>query len=223
MGLFVSGLNRLTGRGLPRVPEHTPAADTPLDGVPLLAVDVETTGLDPRKDRLLSVGWVPVDGRTVDLSGAGEVVLSGTVTDAGGVGESATLHGLTDDALAAGIPAAEALQGFLAALEGRALLAHFAVMETGFLGAACRAELGVRLDVPVVDTLDLERRHMERMGTYPRGEDLRLARVRTRYGLPYYGNHRASTDALACAELYLALTAGGEGARTFTTLRSTQV
>ena len=48
---------------------------------------------------------------------------------------------------------------------------------------------------------------MERMATYPRGEDLRLARVRQRYGLPAYRNHNALTDAVACAELYLALTA----------------
>ena len=27
-----------------------------------LAVDIETTGLDPSTDRLLSIGWVPVDG-----------------------------------------------------------------------------------------------------------------------------------------------------------------
>ena len=45
---------------------------------------------------------------------------------------------------------------------------------------------------------------MERMGTYPRGEDLRLARVRQRYGLPRYGSHNALSDALACAELYVA-------------------
>lgn len=50
---------------------------------------------------------------------------------------------------------------------------------------------------------------MERMGTYPRGEDLRLPRVRQRYNLPTYANHNALTDAVACAELYLALTASG--------------
>lgn len=216
-------------RRLRRTPESGPLADfrcvappasgTALVDLPLLAVDVETTGLNPGKDRLLSIGWVPVDGRTIVLAGAGEVILRDTT----GVGESATLHGLTDDMLAAGSPAVDALTEFLTALQGRAMLAHFAVMESGFLTAACRREFGAGLTVPVVDTFDLERRHMERMGTYPRGEDLRLARVRERYGLPYYRSHRASTDALACAELYLALTAGGEGRRRFTTLKSTQV
>lgn len=62
-------------------------------------------------------------------------------------------------------------------------------------------------DAEVRDTFAMERRHMERMGTYPRGEDLRLARVHQRYSLPAYSNHNALTDAIACAELYLVLTA----------------
>lgn len=35
-----------------------------------LAIDPETTGLDPAKDTMLSVGSVPVDGDTIVLSGA---------------------------------------------------------------------------------------------------------------------------------------------------------
>jgi len=91
-------------------------------------------------------------------------------------------------------------------------------MEQGFLSAACTQHFGAELHVPIVDTFAVERRHMERMGTYPRGEDLRLARVRQRYGLPQYRNHNALTDALACAELYLALAAASRG----TTLTSMQ-
>ena len=83
-------------------------------------------------------------------------------------------------------------------------------METGFIDALHKRVYAKRFRLredEVVDTLSLERRHMERKATYPRGEDLRLARVRSRYNLPEYGNHNALTDALACAELYLALTA----------------
>lgn len=224
-GLFPRfGGRRPTGALAEYTAVASPGPKTPLDRLPLLAVDVETTGLDPKKDRLLSIGWVPLNGRTIDLAGAREVILrDDELAEGQGVGDSATLHGITDDTLAAGVPAREALEEFLTALQGRAMLAHYAVMESGFLGTLCRREFGAGLKVPVVDTFELERRHMERMGTYPRGEDLRLARVRQRYGLPYYGNHRAVTDALAAAELYLALTAGGEGAQTYTTLASTQV
>ena len=193
-----------------------PSPRAPLVDLPMLAVDVETTGLSPRDDRLLSIGWVPIDGGAVTLAGAGHMVLQ--QQDGTSVGKSATIHGLTDDALRAGTPAAEAVTGLLRALQGRVMVVHYAAMEQGFLSAACAQHFGAELHVPIVDTFAVERRHMERMGTYPRGEDLRLARVRQRYGLPQYRNHNALTDALACAELYLALAAASRG----TTLASMQ-
>ena len=169
-----------------QVPHPGPRAS--LADLPMLAVDVETTGLSPRDDRLLSIGWVPIDGGTITLAGAGPVVLQ--QRDGTSVGE----------------------------LQGRVMVVHYAAMEQGFLSAACTQHFGAELHVPIVDTFAVERRHMERMGTYPRGEDLRLARVRQRYGLPQYRNHNALTDALACAELYLALAAASRG----TTLTSMQ-
>lgn len=183
-------------------PPSTPPWSTPLDRAPLLAVDVETTGLDPDTDHLVSIGWVPVTGATIQLAGAGYAVIKGAPGFS--VGSSATIHHLTDDVVAAGISADEALTRLHDALTGRMMLAHYAVLEQGFLAKLHRDVRGERIRFPVVDTFEIERRHMERMATYPRGEDLRLPRVRERYGLPAYTNHNALSDALACAELYLA-------------------
>lgn len=189
--------------------EPRPSSSAKLEDLQLLAVDVETTGLDPAKDRLLSIGWVPVNGRDIDLSRAGYVLVHTEGADS--VGESATIHGLTDQNIAEGVPPKEAISAVLRALRGRVMLAHYASIEREFLGALCRKHLGSGLKVPTVDTFDVERRHMERMSTYPRGEDLRLPRVRQRYGLPDYHSHNALTDALACAELYLALRSQAKG------------
>ncbi|MBC2681828.1 exonuclease domain-containing protein [Corynebacterium anserum] len=186
-----------------------PGKDTPLADLPMLAVDVETTGLNPAKHRLLSIGWVPLNGLEIDLSGAGYVLLN--TEGAESVGESAVIHGLTDDQVAQGLRPQEALEHLLRALKGRAMLAHYASIEQEFLSAACRAHFGSGLSLQIVDTFEIERRHMERMATYPRGEDLRLPRVRERYGLPHYSSHNALSDALACAELYLALQAQAKG------------
>ncbi|WKD57789.1 DNA polymerase III subunit epsilon [Corynebacterium capitovis DSM 44611] len=175
------------------------------DNDALLAVDVETTGLTPGRDHLVSVGWVPVNRKVIDLSQARHYLILGAR-----VGNSATLHGVTDDDIAReGVPAAAVLDAFDQAFRGRRLLAHFAQMELSFLNYESKRVRGTSIRMPardVVDTFALERRHMERMGTYPRGEDLRLARVRQRYHLPTYRSHNALTDAIACAELYLALT-----------------
>lgn len=176
-----------------------PGRGTPLDELDLLAVDMETTSLDPRKGKIVSVGWVPVNGGVIDLSGAGYTVVRGAQ-----VAEDAHVHLLTQEVIDAGEELSIAVTQLRQALQGRALLAHFAALEVGFIEAASREVFGERPRLSVVDTFALERRHMERMGTYPRGEDLRLPRVRARYGLPRYGSHNALSDALACAELYLA-------------------
>lgn len=195
--------------GLKRYLESpTPERSTPVDEVPLLAVDVETTGLDPRRDRVLAIGFVPVDGRRIVLGGAGSVVVRAGYDD-DGVGQSATVHGLTDDLVAEGVPMAEALDLLFDALAGRALLAHYSRIETGFLGAMCRRTFGVRPPLVAVDTLELQRRVTATridMG-FPSDhsvENLRLWGARERYGLPQYRAHDALVDAMACAELYLA-------------------
>lgn len=178
-----------------------PPPDTPLDALRLLAVDIETTGLDPRSDRLLSIGFVPVDGGSVVLGGAGRVLVRGD----GEVGRSATVHGLTDDRLAAGVPLPDAVEVLLDALAGRVLLAHYARVETGFLSAACRLAWGGTMPCGVVDTLELERRLVaRRWGSDAEPGSLRLWAARGRRGLPVYRAHEALTDALSCAELYLA-------------------
>lgn len=165
---------------------------TPVSRADLLAVDVETTGLDPRRDHVLSVGWVPVRDRQVVLAEAREVVVrppSGVE-----VGESAILHRLTDDEVAAAPLLDEVLPELHDALHDHLLLAHHAPIELGFLG----------LSVTAVDTLALQHRLL----VGPHGEvppgSLRLDAARRSFGLPRYPAHRALTDALATAELFLA-------------------
>lgn len=210
-----------------RTPPPGPA--TPLDEVRLLAVDVETTGLDPRRDRVVSVGFVPVDGDRIVLRGAGSMVLrsDGRSGDDGGVGQSATVHGLTDDDVAHGSGVAEVLDRVLTALTGRVLLAHYSTIEVDFLGVLSQRVYGVRPPLEAVDTLELQRRILGGgigMGftADPSPDELRLWGARVRYGLPRYRAHDAAVDALACAELYLAQVAElrDRGARVLRDLRT---
>jgi DNA polymerase-3 subunit epsilon len=178
-----------------------PGPRTDVSDLRLLALDLETTGLDPSTDHILSVGFVPIDGRQVVLSGAEHLLCRADVE----VGQSAAVHGITDDALAGGIDLRTLVERVAAALTGRVLLAHHAAIETGFLSAACERELGVPLPMTAVDTMELQSRVLRSHA----GEDLppgalRLTTARAHLGLPRYAAHEALTDALACAELYLA-------------------
>lgn len=179
----------------------TPDDRTSLDELALLAVDLETTGLSSARDQVLAVGWVPVDGNRIDLSGARRHVVRRDDP-----GEAVTIHGLTHDDLEEGRPLAEVLAELSRALAGRVLLAHHAPFELAFLDAAFRT-VGERLvQPPAVCTLELQRRLLTRQGEVPPGA-LRLWRARERHGLPVTKAHDALGDALACAELYLAQTA----------------
>ena len=180
-------------------PEQDPK--TPLSEARLLALDFETTSLVAASGSPLSAGWVPVDGTAVRLGGAGSV---GFLPPAVGVGDSAVFHGITDDAASTGLEEAQAVAQILTALKGRVLLAHHASIEAGFLSAAVRRVWGVTVVFPSVDTLEIEHRLVTRGGSEPTPGSLRLGAARERYGLPTYDAHEALTDALACAELYLA-------------------
>ena len=192
----------------------TPADDCPAAQLPLLSVDLETTGLSPERDRVLAIGWVPVTGDRIELAGARRVLV-----DHDDPGDAVAIHGLTHDDLAQGLSLREALGQLDQALAGRALLAHHAPMDVGFLEAARRSVGEASRVFPVVCTLRLERRLLTRGGEGLPPGALRLWRARRRRGLPTVRAHDALGDALAAAELYLAQVAELEAAGRPVTLR----
>jgi len=164
-----------------------------------LALDFETTGLDPARDRILSIGWVLLQGDRICLRESGHLLVN---SGSDSVGHSATVHGLVDADVAAGVSIAEALATLLPLLVGRVLVAHCAVIEVEFLSRACRALYGITPLLRVVDTLAIEAQ-LRSHEHDPEGA-LRLHACRERYHLPRYRGHNAAVDALACAELLLA-------------------
>lgn len=179
-----------------------PHRRTPTDSVEFVALDLETTGLDAARDHILSVGLVHVVGGGIPLGTAFHRVVrvAGDVPEA-----SAIIHRITDDHAAAGSPIEEIMPRVLERLQGRVMLVHHANLESAFLDALCRRLYGERCIVPIVDTEHLARRRLERRHHGLKAGDLRLAKLRERYGLPRYQAHNALSDALATAELFLAL------------------
>jgi DNA polymerase-3 subunit epsilon len=175
-----------------------------------VAVDLETTGLDARRDQILSIGWVRLHGTRIDLSSAHHrlVRVQGAIP-----ANSAVIHQITDDLAATGLDLAAALPEFLHDLRGRVMIAHHARVEQTFLGAACKQLFGCGLLVRTVDTQSIARRLFERRHIAFKGSDLRLHALGERYNLPRYSAHNALSDALAAAELFLAQAAHRDNGR----------
>ncbi len=185
-----------------------PAARADWRSLEYLALDLETTGTDARTEQIVSAGWVVLRGPSIDLSTATRRLVrpSKAMPEA-----SAVIHAITDDEAAAGEPPCRVIEELLGELEGRVLVAHYAPTERGFLDAACRSCFGGGLLVPTVDTLALGHRAAVRRGRDPARGGLRLAALRARYNLPAYASHDALVDAMAAAELFLALAAEMQG------------
>ncbi len=181
-----------------------PHPRAPLDSIDLVALDLETTGLDPRRDVILSYGLVELRGGVIHLSSArhGIVRVERRIPES-----SAVIHHITDDQAASGEPLERVLPLLLQTLAGKAMLVHFARVEQRFLDAACRRLYGAPFPIPTIDTLLLAERLFSLQNHAIQPTDLRLFNLRERYRLPRYRAHNALSDALATAELFLALAA----------------
>lgn len=173
-----------------------------------LALDLETTGGNPQTDEIVSFGWVRIAQQRILLSSAQHrlVRLSGAMT-----ATSAVVHRITDDEVAQGESLETVLADLLRELAGHVLIAHYIQTEVGFLEASCQRLYGARGYFPAIDTLALAAAARDRQRRAPRKGELRLGNLRRQYGLPRYRAHNALSDALAAAELFLALASERKG------------
>ncbi|MBB3330111.1 DNA polymerase-3 subunit epsilon [Halomonas campaniensis] len=182
-----------------------PAPDTPIGEVPLVAMDMETTGLDPRRHAIVSIGLVPFSLARIRLADRHYwVVRPPRPLNR----QSVTLHRITHAEVEHAPDLEAILPALFEALAGRLVVVHYRQIERPFLDSAVQARLGEGLRFPVIDTMSLEaRRHRQSvlarlrrwMGRPP--VSIRLHNSRERYGLPPYQGHHALVDALATAEL----------------------
>ncbi|NAO30073.1 3'-5' exonuclease [Pseudomonas syringae pv. dysoxyli] len=193
------------------------AAQTPVEHVNFLALDVETTGLDAQADSIVSIGLLPFTLRRIQCQHAHyQVVRPASELS----GKSVTFHHITH-AEVANAPTFEVIyETLLTAMAGKVMVVHYRNIERAFLNRAFMDHVGEGLQFPVIDTMQLEARlHRQKLGWLGRllrrpQLSIRLADSRARYNLPMYHAHHALTDALAAAELLQAQVATHHGPTT---------
>jgi len=181
---------------------ETPPPDpsTPWREADFCVIDIETTGLDPADDEIISFAALHIARGRLRLDDA----LYRLVRPRRMPGqETIVIHGLRSAELVDAAPFAETLDGLLEALTGRAMVAHVASIEEGFLGAAFR-DSGIRLINPIVDTAALAAELFRLRERVP-PRSLGLAPLADALGLPVHRPHEADGDALTTAQVFLAL------------------
>jgi DNA polymerase-3 subunit epsilon len=191
----------------------------PWDSAVYWSLDLETGGLDARVDPVLAVGMVPVRAGRIRLREAWRTLVrppeGSQITPA-----SVHAHQLVWQDLQQAPSIDEVLPEIDRRIREGLLLVHHGGLDVTVLRREFKRAGLSWPKPPVVDTMRLLLAKA-RLGSPELSRDqiaLRLSRARAEYGLPDYQAHDALTDAVATAELFLALRMA-VGARTVRDLR----
>ena len=166
-----------------------------------VSLDLETTGIDPARDHILSLAAVPVRDGTAWLSERFERRVH--TARAFGI-ESIRHHRITPDEASAGEPVVEVVREFLHWLGGRRLLGYNLGFDLDMLAPHVRALTGFDPPNPTVDLADAVAAAQRRQRP-DAPVNLDLVHIANRLGVPMIGRHTALGDATTVALCWLAL------------------
>lgn len=184
-----------------RLHEEPPAPepvtpDMPLDGLPAVVIDTETTGLDVDTDRIVSVAAIRLHGSHIFR----HVTLDRLVNPGQPIPARATaVHGIST-AMVAGAPGfAEILPDLSRFLAAGVVVGHCIGFDLRMIEReAARAGLDWRMP-PSLCTMRLA------AALFGSADELSLDAVAERLGVSVEGRHTAFGDALVTAEIYVRL------------------
>jgi DNA polymerase-3 subunit epsilon len=176
--------------------------DDPIDEVRFVALDSETTGLNPLTDRIITIGAVAVEGGEIVLEDSFEALLRVERNTS-----AVTVHGITRDETRGGIDEPEALRRFLDYLQDGVIVGHHIDHDISTLNAAYQRYWGFDLMNRSLDTMDLTL-HLERSGAFADRQRIReftLDSLCELFGVIPHDRHTAGGDAFITAQIFLRL------------------
>ena len=158
-----------------------------------ISLDLETTGLNPKTDKIIEIGMVKVrDGKVTDTYS--RLLNPGRNLEDKIVG----LTGITDGMLSDALPVAEFLEEIMGFCQELPLLGHHIIFDYSFLKKAA-VNKGIEFEREGLDTLALCRKFM------PADQKKNLAHACEFFNIDMKDAHRAFNDAMACHLLYQTL------------------
>lgn len=171
-----------------------------------VALDCETTGLNPRSDEIISVGAVRIVGDRILASQRLELLIR---PEKGVSADSVRIHRLRERDVAAGLPRAEAMRRLMRFIGSRPLVGYYLEFDVAMLNRAIWPLLGVGLPQKKIEVSSLYYDHKFRqLPPYQQQApeiDLRFATLMRDLQLPEREAHDALNDAVMAAMAFIKL------------------
>lgn len=175
---------------LPRMP-----LDRPLSESRCVVVDVETSGLNLRRDRLISIGAVAIVNEKITLGDSFAVVLQQATPSPS---KNILIHGIGGMEQTAGVPPADALLDFLDYLGKDPLIAFHVTFDQTMIQRALHEYLGLSFKHPWSDLAYL----MPALNPSLANKYRSLDDWGTHFSIHNDARHNALADALATGQLF---------------------
>ncbi|MEO5924278.1 MAG: 3'-5' exonuclease [Bryobacteraceae bacterium] len=173
--------------------------ETPVDEVRFILLDSETTGLDPRKDRLITIGAVSVIAGDILLEDGYESMLKIQYNSS-----AVTVHGVTREESQAGIEEPQALEEFMDYLRDGIIVGHHIKHDVDTFDVGYERHWGFQMSNRSLDTMALALR-LEADGAFAGQDPFRsfsLDELCDRFGVIPHDRHTAPGDAFMTALVF---------------------
>ena len=112
--------------------------------------DTELTGLNRRKDEIISIGAVRVNNLQIDLGETFDEFIQPKNIDHT---DATLIHRITPDQLRQARPLDKVLSEFIEFVGGSLLVGHYVGLDTGFINRATQNVFGKKHSNPAIDTM----------------------------------------------------------------------
>ncbi|MCX7760094.1 MAG: 3'-5' exonuclease [Hydrogenothermaceae bacterium] len=166
-----------------------------------VAFDTETTGLDPKKDEILSIGAVKIKENKIDLRDRFYTVIKPNfpINE-----ETIKIHGLRKKDLENGMPIEDAVEKFLYFIGSRPLVGYYLEFDVAMINKYTKKMIGIELPNKQIEVSGMY--YDYKIGKIPQGfVDLRFDSILKDLNIPTFGKHDALNDAIMTALVFLHL------------------
>lgn len=170
-----------------------------------VVLDCETTGLDPKRDEIISIGAVHIVGNRLLTSQRLELIVR---PERAMAEASMRVHHLRESDVAAGMSPEQAMRQLLEFIGSRPLVGYYLEFDVAMINRAIWPMLGVGLPQPKIDIsalyYDMKNRQLQ---AHLRNQtiDLRFETIMRELDLPVRDAHDALNDAVMAGLAFLKL------------------